>query len=343
MYMRKMGLFFALLIFEFVYLNPSLAQEIPILKDVQVRSEVTFDGVAGRYHYFYRLTNPPGNTGQISIFDIEIVQPPGGKEFSPEGHVIELGENFDGEKVTSSFIEELSPLLEKPVVPVGADVPKGWGAGISVYGTLLWGSNEKTYRIMPGHSLKGFEAVSEGLPGIRSFEVKPAFTLVVEGFVTKEDIEKSMAIKEQIKFRGKTIGPTAPPANFVLLDFLNYLIDLKHQAQALGWIGGLKLVEELDKKLDQVKEKLLAGNTESAQGKLKSFIEKVEVHYKETKEHEIEKIKEKKEDKKFVTSEGYALLKFNAEYLREQIGKLKEREDKEEHEEKEGGDKGPKR
>lgn len=136
------------------------------------------------------------------------------------------------------------------------------------------------------------------------------------------------------------MGPVAPPVNFVPLDFLTYLIDLKHQAQTLGWIGGPKLVLELDKKLDQVKEKLAGSDIESAREKIESFIEKVEARYKETKEHEIEKIKEQKkegkepEEKKFVTSEGYALLKFNAEYLKDQLGKPKERDDNREHGEK---------
>ena len=102
-------------------------------------------------------------------------------------------------------------------------------------------------------------------------------------------------------------------------------MDLRHQAQTLGWIGRPKLVAQLNKKLDQVKEKLQANNIPSARGKLKSFINKVEAQFKETKEHEVEKVKspakgKEREDKKFITSEGYGLLKFNAMYLRDQLG-----------------------
>jgi hypothetical protein len=114
--------------------------------------------------------------------------------------------------------------------------------------------------------------------------------------IVPKTVEESKAFDKAISIFGKTIGPTAPPANFIPLDFLAYLIDLKHQAQALGWIGGPKLVEELDKKLDQVKEKLLEGHIESAQGKLKSFIKKVQAHFKETKKREIEKIKGNKRE-----------------------------------------------
>jgi hypothetical protein len=39
-----------------------------------------------------------------------------------------------------------------------------------------------------------------------------------------------------IAWHGKTVGPKAPPANFVPGDFLNYIISLKQQSYQLGWI-----------------------------------------------------------------------------------------------------------
>lgn len=237
--------------------------------------------------------------------------------------------------------------------------PRGWDGGEMQGKSLLdwfWSEDQhfspdeivhvRDIGMKPGEEQGGFSFASEGLPGIVTayFEGEPrVFTiwkdeppLEIEAELDKFTIFPMGAVQR------KTVGPVAPPAHFIPLDFLAYLIDLKHQAADLGWIGGPKLVEELDKKLDQVKEKLTANEIEPAVGKLKSFIEKVEAHYKEIKEHEIEKIKEGKEEKKFVTSEGYALLKFNAEYLREQLVLPKEPGDKEEHEEKEE-DKGPKR
>ena len=94
---------------------------------------------------------------------------------------------------------------------------------------------------------------------------------------------------------------------------------------------------ELDKKLDQIKAKLAAGEIEPAREALGAFIEKVEAQYKASREHEMERVKEtdKKamKNKRFITSEGYALLKFNAAYLREQLGKPKEMDDKEQEKE----------
>ncbi|MGH7274434.1 MAG: hypothetical protein ACREIQ_08265 [Nitrospiria bacterium] len=325
----KVILFSMIIVFgSTMSLRHGSAQEPPLLMDVKIRSEVRFDPQTETYAYSYAISNSPTSTGQIRSFGIDLVKPANSKDLSAAGFLIEKGLNFQGAMIRLSYIEEvarLGPLLERPLIPVGARVPSRWSSSISMQGTITWGAKEKAALIGPGQSLVGFEIISHGLPGMRVYEVKPDFVLSVEGFATKEDIEKSKAIKDQITFHGKTIGPTAPPAQFVALDLLSYLIDLKHQAQTLGWIGGPKFVAELEKKLNQVKEKLQANNIPSARGKLKSFINKVEAQFKETKEHEEEKVKspakgKEREEKKFITSEGYGLLKFNAMYLRDQLG-----------------------
>lgn len=83
--------------------------------------------------------------------------------------------------------------------------------------------------IKPGQTQGEFEITSYGLPDIRKAEIEPKFVLSVDHFVIREDMGKAIKIEEEIIYHTKTIGPTAPPANFVPLDFLAYLIDLKHQ------------------------------------------------------------------------------------------------------------------
>lgn len=74
----------------------------------------------------------------------------------------------------------------------------------------------------------------------------------------------------------KTIGPTVPPLIFISLDFLSYLIDLKHQAFDLGWITDKGVENSLDAKLDQVKAKLQAGDTKTASNQLSAFLNEVD-------------------------------------------------------------------
>lgn len=320
--------------------SPVLPLELPVLKTVIIEAKVDLSSESGIYAYNYTLTNPSTNIGEIWVFDIDISKPSGGLELSKEG-LVNKGDY--AENTSKAISEQTIPgITTVPMIPVGMQSPPNWGGGLSVFGTAGWG-NDEDLSFLPGLTQSDFIITSHGLPGIRAFKVKPYLDvdlLASSGLLiiptNSEELErykKDLAVlKDSVSVKGKTIGPTAPPANFVAVDFLSYLIDLKHQAEALDWIGGTKFVADLDKKLDQTKEKLLKNNIESARGKLKSFINKIEAQFKETKEDEVEKIKEDKkgkghDDKKFVTSEGYGLLKFNAKYLIDQLGQGEPKED----------------
>lgn len=106
---------------------------------------------------------------------------------------------------------------------------------------------------------------------------------------------------------GKTIGPTAPPADFKPLDFLNYIIDLKHQSTFLGWIKNKGIENSLDAKLDNARKKIEQGNTQAAKGILNAFINEVEAQGCETYD--------KCPEGKHLTPEAHTLLKYNAQYL----------------------------
>jgi hypothetical protein len=104
--------------------------------------------------------------------------------------------------------------------------------------------------------------------------------------------------------QGSTIGPKDPPSPFVSLGFLDTIISYKHQAFSLGWIDNQGIVNSLDAKLDNAKKHLEKGKTTPAINVLQAFVNEVEA-----------------QKDKHVTSEAYALLKYNAEYL---IAKLSE-------------------
>lgn len=280
------------------------AQEIPVLKNVQIKAEIGYDSGLQIFTYTYTVTNPLNSTGGITDIQIDISIPTGGRNVSSEGLTISYGINRRGVLLTRSFEEELSTLgssLKKPVVPVGTRTPDHWGSYISVAGTVGWGSKGE-YDIMPGKSLTGFVIFSRGLPAIRSVEMRPFWVLSVKGYVTEEDVEKSKQIKEQITFKGKTIGPTAPPADFKPIAFLSYIISLKEEAFTLGWIKNKGIENSLDVKLENARKKLEAGDTKTARNILHAFINEVEA-----------------QNGKHLTSEAYALLYYNAKYLIEHL------------------------
>ena len=83
-----------------------------------------------------------------------------------------------------------------------------------------------------------------------------------------------------------------------VVNLLDTLVSLKHQAVANGWIDNQGVANSLDSKLDNAKSKLEAGDTTAAKNMLNAFVNEVEA-----------------QNGKHLTSEAYALLKYNAEYL----------------------------
>ncbi|MBI5188983.1 MAG: hypothetical protein HZA07_08000, partial [Nitrospirae bacterium] len=110
---------------------------------------------------------------------------------------------------------------------------------------------------------------------------------------------------------GKTNGPTVPPADIKPIEIFNYVIDLKHQAFSLGWITNKGIENSLDVKLDNAKKKLEQGNNTAAKNILNAFINEVEAQGCKSYED--------CPSGKHLTSEAYALLKYNVQYLVERL------------------------
>ena len=285
------------------------AQETPKLEGVSVKAAVDLkDGI---YSYTYSLSNGATSTGQIWTWTLDLEQPQGGLVLSVERLV-----NGPGYHQETSRLNLTDPAVPK-MVPAGHFSPPNWGGGLTAQGQASWGSDDAEFRILPGHSLSGFKLMSHGLPGLRKFRIDPKFLLQVDESTikTEEDIEKTLErqsqIQDEIAVFGITIGPTAPPAQFVALDFVSYIIDFKHQASALGWITNKGVENSLDVKLDQVKKKLEVGDTKTASNVLKAFINEVSAQGCPKYEG--------CPSGKHLLPEAWALLKFNAEYL---LGKL---------------------
>ena len=103
--------------------------------------------------------------------------------------------------------------------------------------------------------------------------------------------------------RRETVVPGKLSDTFIQLNFLDTLISYKHQALSLGWIDNEDIANSLDSKLDNTKKNLASGDNTAAKNILRAFIYEVEA-----------------QNGKQLTSEAYALLKYNAEYL---INRLK--------------------
>lgn len=277
------------------------------LRGVIVSTTVSTDARTGIFTYQYRVFNPPTNDGQIFGIDIEINRGTGDAILPSEGLV-------NGAHYLAATSENARQLV--PMVPVGVVGPNGWLAGLGhdnqtpAHGFAGWGSEDPPFRILPGQTLGGFQLTSYGLPGIRPVIIQPAIPYddLPEEF--EGDVVKARELQEQLLFRDRTVGPKAPPATFVPLEFLNYLITLVHDSRQQGWIRRDEAHKNLVAKLLDVKRKL---EREAGEETHKEATEKLGAFL-----HEVQGLSCRQfscRGNKPLTSEAYALLFFNGQHL----------------------------
>ncbi|MBU0474672.1 MAG: hypothetical protein KKF62_10970 [Bacteroidetes bacterium] len=103
-------------------------------------------------------------------------------------------------------------------------------------------------------------------------------------------------------FSGKTLCGKYPSDSFTSQNFIDTLKTYSDISYTLGWIKNKGLLNSLQVKLEQAKSQLEKGKPKQTINSLTAFINEVEA-----------------QNEKGLTSEAYALLKFNAEYLIEQL------------------------
>ncbi len=274
-------------------------ESLPVLEGVQIRANVRIEET-GIYRYSYTVTNPRSNTGEIWSIGIEITKPPMGQDVGSEGVI--SGPRFAKHSSALVLTE-----IGIPLIPVGLYAPLDWISGLSIAGYTIWGGADDPYKLSPGRSMGGFEITSRGLPGIRTVRVVPKFFQTPVDEATEDDVDRITTIENFLVRTYQTLGPTAPPATFVALDFVTYLEGLKHQAQTLGWITNEGIVKSLDVKLDQVRKHLQAGYTKTAGNVLQAFMNEVSAQGCSTYDACPQG--------KHLTPEASRLLYFNAKYL----------------------------
>jgi hypothetical protein len=292
------------LLFLLIFASSVYGAEVPKYEEYIVRADVSLDTARGIYKYNYTLINPSSNRNPLGMLDIYIPRDPKGKELS-----------WDGLTYGKGYLLYTSELHKDKAIPVGLDGPNRWIYGIGEdengKGFAIWGNMEEESRIYPGGSLSGLIMTSYGLPGIREATIMPHIDYDNLPEEYYENVELTKQLEDSLEYHTKTIGPTAPPADFKPLDFLNYIIDLKHQAFSLGWIKERGIEESLDAKLENARKKIEEGNTVAAKNILEALINEVEAQGCESYEN--------CPSGKHLTSEAYALLKYNVRYLIENL------------------------
>ncbi|MBO6794531.1 MAG: hypothetical protein JJ895_11515 [Balneolaceae bacterium] len=148
--------------------------------------------------------------------------------------------------------------------------------------------------IKPGESTDSLSFYSLGIPRVSSF--------FIQGNNGKYGISSSSVLMSN-SFSGYILGPWLPDSTMSLDSFTDTLETFCFRScEELGWANDGTVCGQLEDDLSEIKTNLQEGDSLSAANAISDFIELVE--------------QEKDES---LTSEGYALLFFNAEYLRRRL------------------------
>lgn len=172
-----------------------------------------------------------------------------------------------------------------------------------------WTTFAEPRGLVGGASAVGFRLENASLPAIVNFlawnEVEPPS--FPEG-MAPDSCEGDDVIENS--FKGKTVGPKPPPKEFVPIESLNYLTTLLHDSRQLGWIKVDGVHKSLLAKLINAKRKLEEGQPAVAKNMLNAFLN--EVQATSCQEFSCP-------GNKPLTSEAFALLFFNGQFLVEHL------------------------
>jgi len=209
----------------------------------------------------------------------------------------------------------------------------------SALGTLVWVASDSASNnallmipalssIAPGDSMRiSFE--SKGLPTVKRFWGRGWATplseheydsLIAVG-LTKNDIMRPWY---EDAYGGLTISPQLPSAIFQHLNLLDTLLSYTRQSAALGWLGRNRdddcddderpddgVVRNIENRLQKARRELVRGDSVKARRELVKLVRKVD--------------RLQRRGERVMTSEAYALLKYNTEYLIERLPERRRR------------------
>jgi hypothetical protein len=195
--------------------------------------------------------------------------------------------------------------------------------------------------IAPDSSEAGFSFNSTGVPAIVNAYLRGAPTTVL-AFPDEPPGEIETLLEPLRRFPNnsvirKTVGPKDPPHPFIAAEFLDTLLSYIHQSHELGWINNTRdddaeaderaedgIVKNLDKRLMQTRDLIVKDKIGAAKGRLTIFLNKVERLWDRQQKEDK---RNRKNPKIIFTSEAYALLKYNGEYLLDHLTEPKEGKD----------------
>ena len=172
-------------------------------------------------------------------------------------------------------------------------------------GFVWWGADPHyiTGQITRGSTQGGYSLRSKSICTIVPFDMhgfNSVGAISDSDFVNNPDLITHDDLSNS--FWGETIGPCDPSSPFVVSNFVDSLSFFVTQSQALGWIPSQSIVNKYLANFSSAKSYLLSNNIVSARTVLQNVLSNASV-----------------DSLNNLTSEAYALIRYNTEYLLSQL------------------------
>ena len=274
--------------------------QYPFLRSVSLHTNVASLPGSMMLSYNFNVYNGTNSIGSVIRIEIDISSNPA-----------TVNNDTTGLSFTSAFVESYFrrsyPVVQGTIVPVGfSNSPIYWFGGLT-NSRLAAFRGDSRQLVQPGQSLPGFGMTSRGLPSIRSFTARPYFD-VDSLFQDMDDPNRTLtlaqedSIRESTAFLGYTVGPQAPPIRFRPLTFLDTLASYVNRSRAFGWITNQATTDKYANYFSSARSQLQSANVGAAIATLQTVLASANA-----------------DSTSLLTSEAYALLRFNSQYLITQL------------------------
>ena len=262
--------------------------------------------VGNEFIYFFTVSSSPSSEEVLDGFDLYVVD----------------------SRITNNEIDIQGPTNKKWYID-GSDLGFISGAPASRFLEI-----PPENGLAPGESMT-FSFMSRGLPSIKPFYAQsfaPSYNEKELDSLYAAGYSRAQLFPDwkDNSYKDLTISPQIPDSPFVASAFLDTLLSYTRQSADLGWLGRERdddcddderpedgIVKNIEQRLQKAKRELAKRDTVQARIELEKLVQKVERIWKRSQEEEKKhgRNRREKRDHVIMTSEAYALLKYNAEYL----------------------------
>lgn len=279
----------------------SISTDYPYLYSFTLQCRVEYSATSKIYSYAYRGDNPASNKGKLWNMRMDISRP------STSILNDTVGLKFFRPFNEESFRDDFNNYSNSTVAISASVLPsRGWYVGCGWGMQLHMGAPNET--VSPGSYFTGLELQSKGLPGIRTivfvpyFEDRLYFYSMDDTVHQWQGFEYQDSIKDMVNFRSRTVGPILPPAQFEPLRWCDTLRSFSQQSREMLWIPADGTLNKYLSHFTHLRTRIQSNDIRGARDTIAQILAELN-----------------RDSSGALTSEAYALLRYNTEYLLSQL------------------------